>query len=376
MAPLLNGRTYDAYGVDTQGASMVVSVNNSKYIVGIKYNIILIDVFVFFMGIVLLFFILMLYVLYHFAKTYSDDIKTIGISLKSIADAKEDYLKKKIPVTSNDEIGDLIIAFNKIQEKEIEHIEKVKNNERILMEQERLASLGQMIGGISHNLKTPIMSIAGVVEALKELVSEYKESIHNDGVTKEDHIEIAADMQNWTDKIIPHCSYMSDVINAVKDQATHLTGDRNLTFTVGELVNRIDILMNHELKKYQCILNTNINVNPDTVIKGEVNNLVQVVDNLIINSIHSYNGKSGQIDLNIDKTGDGLTIVVKDYGKGIPGSIKDKLFSEMVTTKGKEGTGLGLYMSNSIIKGRFGGEISFDSTEGKGTVFYIKIKMK
>ena len=56
--------------------------------------------------------------------------------------------------------------------------------------------------------------------------------------------------------------------------------------------------------------------------------------------------------------------------------IKDKLFKEMITTKGKDGTGLGLYMCYSTIKGRFGGDLSFDSKEGIGTTFNITLNKK
>jgi signal transduction histidine kinase len=58
---------------------------------------------------------------------------------------------------------------------------------------------------------------------------------------------------------------------------------------------------------------------------------------------------------------------------GIPEDIQQKLFKEMVTTKGTMGNGLGLYMSYATIKGRFGGDLWFESEYGKGTTFYISI---
>ena len=66
-----------------------------------------------------------------------------------------------------------------------------------------------------------------------------------------------------------------------------------------------------------------------------------------------------------------MEFCLKDYGKGIPFQIQEKLFKEMVTTKGKGGTGLGLYMSNATIKGRFGGTMWFESTPGQGSTFMI-----
>ena len=116
------------------------------------------------------------------------------------------------------------------------------------MERERLASLGQLIGGIAHNLKTPIMSISGAAQGLTDLVKEYDLSVGDSDVTIDDHHAIANDMSEWINKIKSHTEYMSDVITAVKGQAVTLSEEQIVSFDVEELVKRIDILMRHELK--------------------------------------------------------------------------------------------------------------------------------
>lgn len=266
----------------------------------------------------------------------------------------------------------IIILLKDITEHK-KNIQALKENQAILLEQERLASLGQLIGGIAHNLKTPIMSISGGIEALKDLTFEYRDSIDDKSVTEEDHKEIAKEMLSWLDRIKPYCSYMSDVISAVKGQAVQMNASTTVKFTVDELVKRVDLLLKHELKKYHCLLKLISQIDMSTEIKGEVNNLVQVFDNIIINAMQAYEGKNGTIDLTIVRSGDNVEFTFKDYGKGIPKQIADKLFKEMITTKGKNGTGLGLYMSYSTIKGRFGGNMSFTSKEGVGTTFFISV---
>ena len=79
------------------------------------------------------------------------------------------------------------------------------------------------------------------------------------------------------------------------------------------------------------------------------------------------------IYLNIEKKNDNIIISVQDKGCGIPEEVQKKLFKEMTTTKGHNGSGLGLFMSYSTIKGHFRGELSFESSEGNGTTFYIKL---
>jgi signal transduction histidine kinase len=166
---------------------------------------------------------------------------------------------------------------------------------------------------------------------------------------------------------------MSDVISAVKGQAVQMNASTTVKFTVDELLKRVDLLLKHELKKYHCVLKMNAQIDLSTEIKGEVNNLVQVFDNIIINAMQSYDGQMGTIDLNVVRSGDNVEFTFRDYGKGIPKQVAEKLFKEMITTKGKNGTGLGLYMSYSTIKGRFGGNMSFTSREGGGTTFFISI---
>jgi signal transduction histidine kinase len=276
------------------------------------------------------------------------------------------------PIIEKDKYLGTIILLKDITQSKLD-LETIKKNQEIIMEQERLASLGQLIGGIAHNIKTPIMSIAGGIEALKDLVKEYDESIDDIEVTAADHHEIAREMQEWLNKMKPYCTYMSDIITAVKGQAVQLNDSSTSKFTVEELVKRIEILMMHELKRYHCILKTYFQIDLNTEIKGEVNNLVQIFDNIIINAIHSYEGNSGEIVFKIVRTGDSVEFSIRDYGAGIPDKLKNRLFKEMITTKGKNGTGLGLYMSYSTIKGRFGGNMWFTSKEGGGTTFFIAI---
>jgi len=93
---------------------------------------------------------------------------------------------------------------------------------------------------------------------------------------------------------------------------------------------------------------------------------------MVSNSIQAYNGEANkEIDLIVDMSEDDIVISIKDYAKGLPKDVQDKLFKEMITTKGKNGTGLGLFMSYSTIRAHFNGNITFETEKGKGTTFHI-----
>lgn len=275
----------------------------------------------------------------------------------------------------NNFLGILILFKDITQHKQ--DIQTIQNNQDMLMEKERLASLGQLIGGISHNLKTPIMSISGAAEGLTDLINEYDASIGDPEVTNNDHHAIANDMREWITKIHSYTSYMSDIITAVKGQAVNLSENENNEFTVDELFKRVNILMKHEISNASLTLAIDVQVPSATTLVGDINSLVQVINNLITNAIQSYNGRKGEeIKVLAQKLDNNLIISVIDHGCGMTKEVQDKLFNTMITTKGKNGTGLGMFMSYSTIKGHFNGDITFETEVNKGTTFNVILPLQ
>ncbi len=365
-----DGIWYEKFGVDEQLCSTkLTDINGDTWYIGYKYQTVDTNLLVYYSIIILFVTLVFSYIVYYLTKNLSKDLITISTSLKDILTTGTG---KQLPITSNNEYGDLSYYYNKIQELNSKNIEEIKNNQEILMEKERLATLGQMVGGIAHNLKTPIMSISGASEGLKDLITEYYKSIGDSDVTISDHHDIAKDMRDWVDKIDGYTSYMSDIITAVKGQAVTLSNQEVVSFTISELIKRVQILMKHELKHSLIDMNIHMNVDENMTLNGDVNSLVQVLNNLISNAIQAYEGTENQkIDLDLNMDGNNLVISVTDYGKGIPEDVQKKLFKEMVTTKGKNGTGLGLFMSYSNIRAHFNGNMRFESEVGKGTTFEI-----
>jgi signal transduction histidine kinase len=372
-----DGRVYEYYGVEQEGYVQKVKLDNGNEVyVGFKYSTTSHDLINYFIYISCVSTVVYTLILILWSKNTSKNIREIADKLSYISEQKDLSKIDVLPLTSNDEIGQLTDAFNRIQITSKKNIETIKANQSQLVEHERLASLGQMVGGIAHNLKTPIMSISGAAEALQDLTTELDNSIGNPVVTEEDFHDIAKDYKNWISKIKEYTEYMSDVITAVKGQTVNLSSDTESNFTISELFKRVNILMRHELKNAIIYLNITVNMDETLLINGDVNILVQVINNMISNSIQAYNGKTEQtIELNACIENQKVVISIQDYAGGLPKKVKDKLFKEMITTKGKNGTGLGLYMSYSTIKAHFNGDITFESEDGKGTKFNIILPM-
>lgn len=377
LSPTHNNRVYEAYTIDEQGIIKQIIYNGQTYTIGIHYEVVSSSLLLSLLFATILLFIFNLIMIFYITKSINSDLEKLTNGMKNILNEENIMDFKKLPLTSNDIMGELVQSFNGIQEYTKKNIEQIHNNQDILMERERLAGLGQLIGGIAHNLKTPIMSIAGATQGLENLIHEYDESIDDPLVNSQDHHEIAKDMQSWIPKIRAHLEYMSDIITTVKGQAVaSLSSDDAEIFTISELIKRVNILMKHELKNAYIYLNVLMKTDENQSIHGNVNILVQVVNNIISNAIQAYNGKHDQnIELKVFTEENNVVFSITDFAGGLPKEVQERLFKEMVTTKGKNGTGLGLYMSYSNIKAHFGGDITYDTQEGKGTTFNIIIPL-
>ncbi len=369
------GKVHIASG-ELQGASIKINTDKGPYWVGIKYLVVSRKMVKFFVVSFVALLVMNGLIFFYFSHSISNDISMITNNLNKITEGDKVNLDKRIPVVSNDETGDLVVAFNKVQEMTKNHIEFIQKSETIIREQERLASLGQMIGGIAHNLRTPIMSLAGGLKGLQELIKEYDDSVGNDQVTNDDHHAIAKDMDVWVEKLLPYISYMSDVITTVKDHSVLNTSQKTIKFSIDELVKRIRILTSELMSKNNCLISYEIDVDEREVIEGNITILLQVLQNLIENAIDAYTGKKGDVNLSISQEEDTIVFKVQDFGEGIPEKVKAKLFKEMITTKGSGGTGLGLYISQSRIISNFQGKMEVDSEVGKGTTMIVSIPQK
>ena len=257
-------------------------------------------------------------------------------------------------------------------------MQKIKENQTRLIENERLIFLGQMVGGIAHNLKTPIMSISGSASAVERLVEECKESLGDSDVCEDDYREIYGEIDEWLDRTKTACDYMSDIIQTVKGQASNANMSETSWFSVDNTVKQVILLLRHEMLNSGCSLKTESDFDiKNVLIYGDINNLVQVMSNLVANSIDAQK-ENGNHDIifSVEKTDEGLKLKVKDYGYGITETVKKLLFKNIVTSKGSKGSGLGLYISSTVIKVRFDGKMSYEDNPEGGTVMITEIPMK
>lgn len=286
------------------------------------------------------------------------------------------YIVEITPLFTYEKLSGFVAIFKDITAAK-KSMEQLQNSQSRLMEQERLAFLGQMVGGLAHNLKTPIMSISGCASAMENLVTEYRSSLGDPDVTEDDYCEICAEMDAWVSRIRESCTYMSDIISAIKGQAAGASVTTESAFTLDELLKRVTLLMRHELQSHHCQLAPEVKVTGTVSLHGDINNLTQVLANLLSNAVDAQAERGGgTIIMGMDTDENHLRLYVRDTGPGVSDKVKQKLFREMVTSKGSKGTGLGLYISNAIVRGKFGGSMWVEDNPVGGAVFGLSIPLE
>lgn len=359
-----NNRTYDTYGIDKQGVEKKIIIDGREAYVGIIYDIAPLDSIIWFVISILSLFFINCIVLHYISRSIANDVKEVSNALNKIVKEKTKISKTKLPITSNDEIAQLVIAFNEIQQLTDEHITKIEENQYTMQRQAQFAILGEFAGGLAHDLNSPL-------SAVKLDISTFKKYINSNKISAEE--ETKETLNEMLDNIDNSLNSMGNIIMGVRNQI-RATGDSDKEeFLLQDVIDGIKILFRSILMKNNCQLETEIP--KGLLIYGERNKLDRVIGNLIKNSIDAYVsiGKKGTIKVKAENKNNKTIIAISDEAGGIDEDIKENIFKEIKTTKAENGTGFGLYYSNTIIESSFKGKMYFDSTKNVGTTFYIEI---
>lgn len=264
--------------------------------------------------------------------------------------------------TNNDALSILKIRMNEmIDDLEIKiqnEINKRLEQEQILIQQSKLASMGEMIGNIAHQWRQPITEISAILMNMKV-------TYDFDKFTKEYMNTKLKEANKLT-------TYMSQTISDFQN-FFNPQGEREF-FSIAEACKEAFFIVESSLKYHG--VDINFNIIKDSSIYGYKNEYSQVILNIISNSkdiLLERKIKKPHIDIEI-KTGDSYAIVkIQDNGGGIKNEILEKIFEPYFTTRHKtQGTGIGLYMSKNIIERNMKGFINVRN-EADGACFSIKV---
>lgn len=251
--------------------------------------------------------------------------------------------------------------FLEVKQKNLElenTLKELKETQLQLINSEKMASLGQLVAGVAHEINTPLGSINANNDILNKMISKLEQS--------PDNKMLLENIQNINMIDKEAIKRISGIVKSLKrfvrlDESDLQSADIN---------NEIDLtleLIKHETKNKIEVVKNYGNI---PQVKCYPNMLNQVFMNILVNACQSIKDK-GTITISTELVDKMLVVKIKDTGSGIDDKIKDKMFSVGATTK-KIGTGLGLAISQKIVE-KHKGKISFESEKGKGTEFKIEI---
>jgi len=265
-------------------------------------------------------------------------------------------------------------------------LEELRAAQEQLVQQEKLASLGQLTAGIAHEIKNPLNFVNNFSELSIELADEVFEELElldkneTTGLIK----EILNDIKSNLQKVNEHGTRADTIVKSMLMHSRGSSGKKvpvDLNSMIAENVN----LTFHSMRANKNPINAEIIFNLDEKL-GEVplitEDFSRVILNLCSNAFDAMRQKSLKsqdykpvLKISVKKLDQNAVLEIHDNGPGIPDELKDKILQPFFTTKkGTEGTGLGLSISHDIVKAH-GGELTVQSKKDEGSIFTITLPL-
>jgi len=299
-----------------------------------------------------------------------------------------------VPVEVNAKLFDNDLVYSSVRDitRRLEEQKEILYNERLLAQQSKLSLLGEMIGTIAHQWKQPLNSIFLACQYLKRIDLSQKdasEDVKKIGEQVSSSVQFLNEtIDNFRDFIktkdsSENFNLLSSILDTYKIYSPQFHEDNihvEVHCNISEMYPKKshDIFTNNIIL-YGCDVDNCRNCSVDIVnMHGSENEFKNIMVNLISNAkdaiVRNKNIENGFIKTEVYTDENNLYLTVEDNGGGIPENIQDKIFDKYFTTKGKKGTGIGLYVAKDILKKMFDSEISFENT-GYGARFIISIPL-
>jgi signal transduction histidine kinase len=280
---------------------------------------------------------------------------------------------RKLHLSLEEKVNTRTNALKEANQELIETLEKLHQFQRQMVENEKMASLGDMVAGVAHEVNTPIglgvTASTMMLDRLRQLHSDFdNKTLKASALSKfllegEENLSI----------IYRNLNRAAELISSFKQVAVDQTNEMIRTFSFEQLINEILLSLRPRLKKHKH--NIQLDYDPNLIIESKAGPINQILINLIMNSIiHGFeNMESGEIQIHAKLLANSkLNIIYKDNGKGIPENLRKRIFDPFVTTKrGQGGSGLGMHLVYNLITQGLNGSISINSTDTEGVEFEI-----
>lgn len=244
-----------------------------------------------------------------------------------------------------------------------------------LVENEKLAALGELVAGIAHEINTPVGIGVTAISTMTESVKRLRQALEQrSGRAIRAEVEI---LEEGADIAMRNLYRANELIESFKQIAVDQSYEERRTFELGSYLHDIVRSLEPRLRPDQhqvqidCPLSVTLTSYPGAVS--------QIMSNLILNSvIHGFEARpNGLIQIKCRQAGDQAELEYRDNGIGMEPAVLEKIFHPFFTTKrGQGGTGLGMNIAYNLVTQKLGGGIECESLPGKGVCFTIRIPLE
>lgn len=246
---------------------------------------------------------------------------------------------------------------NHLELKVEEEIKKREEKEKMLLQQSKLASMGEMMDAVAHQWKQPINIINMQVDMINY---DYE-----DGLINQEYIN------DFQSKVSSQVKHMTSTLNEFR--SFFRPNKEASEFNIKEMINKVLLLVKDEFVKNRITITINDIGNFNLIgVENEFKHLVLNIINNSKDAFNEHNTKNREIKINLLKDGTNKTIEIIDNAGGIPEHVIEDIFKANVTTKEEgKGTGIGLYMSSQIAQ-KHNGSLTVSNVENGAKFTFLQ----
>jgi signal transduction histidine kinase len=277
------------------------------------------------------------------------------------------------------------LLYNNLEQKVAERtqelsaaLDHLKTTQSKLVEAEKMASLGNLVAGVAHEINTPVgLGVTGASQ-LEMITKELTDLFENKRMKRSDLQKYLASANNISDLILRNLNRAAQLVQSFKQVAVDQVSEQQRRFALKEYLHEVVLSLKPQLKNthHQVV----IDCDEDIVLFSYPGLFSQIVSNFIMNSlIHGFKNRSeGQMNINArladGEEGKSLIMCYSDNGAGMSEDVVQNIFEPFFTTnRHGGGTGLGLHIVFNLVTHKLNGTIRCESSFGQGTTFFLEI---
>lgn len=256
-------------------------------------------------------------------------------------------------------------------------LQSLQQTQEELVHSEKMASLGSLVAGISHDLNTPIGNTMTVASTLQDRVREFNLLLAKGDLKKSALLDFLRSAEEMSDLLVRSCRRSTELISSFKQVAIDQASERRRKFDLRAVVEDVLVTLRPTIKHQPWVLESEVPAGMGC--DSYPGPLGQVLTNLIQNAcVHGFGDRGhGRVSIAAATPMAGwVRLTVSDDGVGMDGTTLARVFDPFFTTRlGQGGSGLGTSIAYRIVTSILGGAISVDSELGKGSCFTLIFPM-